>query len=116
MTNSNIEQYKQEELKNEIDNAHETALRSEKSAIRLSRQAVKMVKRGESSAPVKQSLREKLAASMRHENDDAQSTELATNAALKDDNIEVTVTAGYYDGDFRAPDELKIKSIDGEDV
>lgn len=101
----------------QIDIDHGTALRSVKLAERLSRQAEKMVKRGEISADAKEPLRERLAWNPeRREDNDPALTEYVTNYDLRASGIEVAIQPGQRDIVKSESDTLVIKSVDGKPV
>lgn len=125
---SNLERFSMAQFKrldNEVNDAHEIALHAEKVSRRIAKQVIKMVAKGESEATATRTIGENLnptryirdEVSPRH---DALSIELATNAALREDNINVSITPpesklneGVY---VRGRSKVVINKIDGVDV
>lgn len=106
----------------EIEAAHETALHAEKNAKVLAKQALKMASAGETAAIAKRPLGEAVAKTLGlsdqvSEHYDNTSVELATNARLRDQGVEVEMVPPEPDFEMvmgRAG--IKVKSIDGHDV
>lgn len=118
----NIQRFHSVQLENDIEYAHRTAISAEKTAKVLSKQALKLVKTGKTSAVAKVRpghLLNKEFSSEKPKYHDTPSVELATNAALreKETGIEVSVTGHRdFDFDYTAYDQLTIKKIDGEEI
>jgi hypothetical protein len=112
-----LDRYKNKQHINEVNRDHETALRAEKTAKRLSKQALRMIDLEVSSAAAQESLADRLSmVTSRHEHDDPYSAELATNARLKEHGVAVTLEPGYRDSEQKNADTLIITAIDEEPV
>lgn len=83
------------EQQNDVNEAHETALESEKMGQRIARQALKMVERGQLDAPRRENpiewAKRNTLAYGRVTKDDLKSSELAANASLRDGDHDIKV-------------------------
>ena len=111
-SNSELTTDAEDLLQQEINEAHRVALYSEKVASMLSKQTLNMVKNGEDTANAKRTIghRLRLLVTTPDSLHDVPTIELATNAALKSEGVQVEVKEGYTDTQVgvQMRDEIKI--------
>ncbi|NCO10882.1 hypothetical protein GW930_03185 [Candidatus Saccharibacteria bacterium] len=119
---SKHEQFIKKNLEKDVEKAHEQALFAEKSAQLLSSQALGMVPKGETVAIADRPLSRKLhpnswGGNNIFDDEDVHSMELATNAALRTENVTVRIEEGSPDYELtKHRDKIIINTIDGKSL